>query len=101
MKDLDKIFGLVLIADQELQNKILSSIDEHWLLTDFHKDIFTSMNKCAGQNESIDLISVISRMKELPTFKQSNIYELSSISNDCSYVELMHWQMLLAECHKA
>lgn len=101
MKDLDKIFGLVLIADHELQNKILSSIDEHWLLTDFHKDIFTSMNKCAGQNESIDLISVISRMKELPTFKQSNIYELSSISNDCSYVELMHWQMLLAECHKA
>lgn len=101
MKDIDKLLGLVLIADDKQQREIISSIDVNWLLTDFQKDVYESINSCILSNMAVDMITISNSLKERPTYKQNYMYELSVMSSSANYVELMHWDKVLSECHRA
>jgi replicative DNA helicase len=100
MKYVEKIFGLVLLADKNLQAEIISSIDENWLVTDFQQEMYQAVNKCLLSKEDIDIVSVSTIMKTLPGYTSDYVYKLSVISSEANHVELMHWRKFIAEAHR-
>ncbi len=100
MNTIEKLFSLIMIADLKEQNRMISLVDEQWMLTNFHKDVYSAINECLSANEQVDLVSVNSRLRKMKSFKNEYTSKLSDICINASYVDKMHYDKFVEDCHR-
>lgn len=101
MKELDKIMGAILLAERDEAMNIYNSVDDRWLLTDFHKAIYQVMGRLFGSGDVPDLVNVSTSIRDLKGYNKDWLLGVSELTSGVTHLDLIHIGSLLGKCDEA
>lgn len=95
----DKILGIILSGGQKDQNKIIPLVNKDWFETKFQKDCFEGMKDLSMKGAFIDLIVLLSWLRENNKFENSYAINLSKLTTGISITDIYNYSTILNECY--
>ena len=77
MKPIERIYGCILIHNHVESRKMFSRIKEQWNELTMHKQWFSAMNELYLENEKIDVLTMVQKLRELKMYTKESMLKLS------------------------
>lgn len=84
--NIDKLFGSILIHNNEIARDTFARVKPEWMTLTIQKDWYKAMSELYNENSAIDMLTVVEKMRELKIFKHEYVIELSTCTNEFGYV---------------
>lgn len=95
----DKILGIILSGGQKDQNKIIPLVNKDWFETKFQKDCFEGMKDLSINGHFIDMIVLLSWLRQNNKFEKSYAISLSKLTTGISISDVYNYSTVLNECY--
>ena len=96
MKELDKVYGIILIQEKRESYKLFCQIEKDWNQEKFHKDLYDCLNDLVLFNKELDLINITLEFKKNKVYSKEYIVRLSSLSSNLSATNFLGINQALA-----
>ncbi len=94
----DKVLGVVLTQNKTEQYLTLTQLEQEWFTSTFHKSIFDGMLAIKEQNNTIDILTLTTWLRENNRLEKDTIYKTSCLTNGVGFTDTINASGVINEC---
>ena len=94
----DKVLGIVLTQNKTEQYLTLTQLEQEWFTSTFHKSIFDGMLAIKEQNNTIDILTLTTWLRENNRLEKETIYKTSFLTNGVGFTDTINAGGVINEC---